>query len=272
MKEFFILLPVHNRKEITLTFIRNLKQQTIASFKLILIDDGSSDGTSESVRKELQETIILQGNGSLWWAGSLQLGLEYLKLHAQNDSSVLIINDDTILPPNFIEIGLNYLIKNPNSLVCSNYKVKGKFITAGVKIDWTRMRFKSSPLDIDCVPTRGLFLRMSSFEKIGGFHPVLLPHYLSDYEFTIRAKRKGHKLLCPEDLYLEPMLEETGTRTVKNQRGLAYFKKLFSVKCPDNPIYLCSFSILAAPFKLKILSLTRVLIAFTWNSIKHIWH
>jgi glycosyltransferase involved in cell wall biosynthesis len=41
MKKVYILLPVHNRKEVTQSFIKCLNAQSVKDFHLVLIDDGS---------------------------------------------------------------------------------------------------------------------------------------------------------------------------------------------------------------------------------------
>ena len=46
----YILLPVHNRCDITREFIDCLKAQTFQDYHLVLIDDGSTDGTEQMVR------------------------------------------------------------------------------------------------------------------------------------------------------------------------------------------------------------------------------
>ena len=47
----YILLPVHNRREITKRFVECLKRQTLQDFQLILIDDGSTDDTVKIIKK-----------------------------------------------------------------------------------------------------------------------------------------------------------------------------------------------------------------------------
>ena len=68
----YIILPVHNRKVTTEKFIKSLVAQTYKEFKLILVDDGSTDGTDKMVLSYIPDGIILKGDGNLWWAGGLQ--------------------------------------------------------------------------------------------------------------------------------------------------------------------------------------------------------
>lgn len=67
----YIILPVNNRKETTKTFFDCLKRQTFQDFQIILIDDGSVDGTDKMVHSFYPESKIIYGEGTLWWAGSL---------------------------------------------------------------------------------------------------------------------------------------------------------------------------------------------------------
>ena len=80
MKEcIYILLPVHNRREITGDFIDCLEAQTWQHYHLVLIDDGSTDGTEQMVRERVENLTVIRGNGDWWWAGCLQQGFNFLK-------------------------------------------------------------------------------------------------------------------------------------------------------------------------------------------------
>ena len=72
----YIFLPVHNRREVTLEFVAILNSQTYQNFKLLLIDDGSSDGTAAAVREQIDATVIT-GSGNCWWGGALDLAYDW---------------------------------------------------------------------------------------------------------------------------------------------------------------------------------------------------
>src|SRR3546814_4691694 len=63
-------------------------------------------------------------------------------------------------------------------------------------------------------------LDAAMFKASGGFRPRWLPHYLSDYEFTLRLQRKGVRLavepgFCAQtDLSLTGMGQPTATGVV----------------------------------------------------------
>ena len=58
----YILLPVHNRVEITTRFCECLLLQSYANYKLILIDDGSTDGTADVVKSIVSNTVTAATN------------------------------------------------------------------------------------------------------------------------------------------------------------------------------------------------------------------
>lgn len=84
-EKIYILLPVHNRSAITEHFVNCLAAQTYRSYHLVLIDDGSTDGTADMVRAKIKEISVIKGDGNWWWAGSLQQGIDWLKKRRVSD-------------------------------------------------------------------------------------------------------------------------------------------------------------------------------------------
>lgn len=70
----YIIIPVHNRKHFTRECLLSLRKQTFQNFKVIVVNDGSSDGTGEMIEKEFSDVILLKGDGNLWWTGATNLG------------------------------------------------------------------------------------------------------------------------------------------------------------------------------------------------------
>jgi len=252
MNTVHVLLPVHDRKQVTLDFLRCLKAQTYPSIRLMLIDDGSADGTQEAVRADYPSVEVIQGDGTWWWAGCLQRGLDRLKQKATQDSDIILFaNDDTAFAADFVERAVKYLADKPGCMLLSRLRnpATGEIREAGVRADLREMTFQvaSDPLTINCLPTRGLFMRWGDIKRAGDFRPLLLPHYLSDYEYTIRAIRKGLKGVTTESVWLEPNLALTASRDFGSLTGWRFVRELVSPKCPINPVYRSSFVILACP-------------------------
>ena len=87
----FILLPVHNRVEKTIRFVQDLARQDNGNFLLILLDDGSADGTAERCRASLGSRItVVQGQGRWWWGGALAVGLSHLARQRPAETSYAV--------------------------------------------------------------------------------------------------------------------------------------------------------------------------------------
>ncbi|MDF1584665.1 MAG: glycosyltransferase [Methyloprofundus sp.] len=257
----YIFLPVHNRRDITKFFIESLCKQTNRDFQLVLIDDGSVDGTAEMVMEHIPNTVVIKGNGNLWWGGALQEAYKWLYKHLTNEPC-LLINDDTVIGEEFIEVGTRLLQDNPKTLILAqSFSLKsGQAIDKGVHYDYKKLSFRQAKdqSEINCLSTRGLFLNADDFKIIGGFYPKLLPHYLSDYEFTIRAFNKGFNLLTTDELHLKVNEETTGLHGIKFERFKSYYKKFFSNRNASNPRHWMIFVLLTAPLPYKILNIFRV--------------
>ena len=253
----YILLPVHNRKDITREFVKCLKNQRYNNYHLVLIDDGSSDGTEEMVREHVSSLTVIKGKGNWWWGGSLQQG--YLWLKDQNPDGndiVLIMNDDTEFEVDFLEKGLRILRSHPKTLLLAQSYSKStlKLLDQGVYADWSRLSFTQAekPEDINCLSTMGLFLQVDDFFSIGGFYPRLLPHFTSDYEFTIRANRNGFTLMTDPSVRLWLREETTWNRDIGEEPFFAFLKFLFSKRSAYNPFTWTFFIALACPARWKL--------------------
>jgi len=263
METIYILLPVHNRKEVTIKFVACLNAQTYKNYHLILIDDGSKDGTEEMVRNNIAALTVLKGNGNWWWTGCLQQGYKWIREHSVPLSDVvLIINDDTEFDVAFLESAIRLLSRNNKTLILSQCldRETGAVTETGVAADWRRLTFDiaTAPHKINCLSTRGLFMRVSDLFEIGGFHARLLPHYASDYEFTMRARRRGMELITDPSLRLWFDKKTTGYRHFGTDPFCVFIKKLFSIKSVANPFVWTAFIALACPWKFKIINWLRV--------------
>jgi GT2 family glycosyltransferase len=250
-----ILLPVHNRCATTVRFVKALGRQTRQDFRLVLIDDGSTDGTAQAVRALLGNVDVLSGDGTWWWSGSLDQGCRHVAKSGVSDEDVLLlINDDVDIEPAFLEQALQELQSLHETLLLARQidASSGTEIDfgGGVHADLAHLRFTPArhPADINCLPTRGLFMRWRDMTRTGGFRPEILPHYLSDYEFTLRARRAGLSLRIAQTATVRIRTEQTG-RSLANlyfERRAQRFRMLFSPRFKDNPITWSRFVGLAA--------------------------
>lgn len=253
-----IITATHNRKKITLGFVKCIRQQSYRDTHLILIDDGSVDGTPEMVLKEFPNTTIIRGNGNLWWGGALHQAYLWLKDNLADipDDIVLFSNDDVSWDVDYLQKGLDAVLSHSRTLIIGKGygNLTGKLIDRVYIRDYTGDKGgnpRKGPLVAsdngrgECCSTRSLFCRVKDVLEIGGFHPVLLPHYGSDFEWTIRASRKGYAIIQMDNMSYYLNEEATGNH---GYEGLS-IRQLFSRKSDANPIYRFNFLFLTTPLR-----------------------
>jgi GT2 family glycosyltransferase len=268
-----VVLPAHNRINVTKNFIICLKRQAYKNYHLILVDDGSTDGTAEYVEKQIDNLTVLYGDGNLWWAGSLTKAYKYLsKIQAADDDIVLIGNDDITFDPDYFNKVVNdrdlktgTLVVSPGHSISADFTSLCPKIERGFAIDWPSLRVYKleEGKEPDAVTTRGLYMHYATYKSLGPLHPWLLPHYLSDLEYTIRAKRRGFKLIISRDTHVYADRSKTGShrddaKTLKE----FLFNHLVSKKTAYNTFYWGNFVLLAAPWKYKFKAFGLVYIRF----------
>ena len=263
MPKIYILLPVHNRRDITERFIDCLVAQTYTNYHLVLIDDGSIDNTDEMVKSKVSNLTVLKGKGDWWWAGSLQRGLEWFKDNQVNDNAlILFINDDVCFLPDYLEQACQVMANKKGVLVLSRFRSidNERIVETGVCADLHNLSFKVAEAGekINCLSTRGLFAYWKDIFAIGDFHPTLLPHYLSDYEYTIRAHNKGFGCETSAYILIEPNDETTGYHKINEEHFVGFIKKYFSKKNAGNPIYWTTFVFITSEFLWVVPNLIRV--------------
>jgi GT2 family glycosyltransferase len=215
------------------------------------------------VKKEVNNLTILTGRGNWWWAGSLQQGYNWIKENnIPKDDFVLIINDDTVFQPDFLVKAVSLLENHDKTLLLACYysQQDGRLIDSGVHVNWKNLSHGQADTKdkINCLSTRGLFMRVSDFIGIGGFYPKLIPQYLSDYEFTIRAWRRGFNLLTDATLKLWGNENTTGINNISDENTWIAVKKMFSIRSALNPIVWSIYIILACPLRWIFINTCRI--------------
>jgi GT2 family glycosyltransferase len=135
----YVVIPVHNRKDLTQTCLASLQQQDTANFAVIVVDDGSTDGTSEMIREEFPDTILLHGDGTLWWVGAINKGIRYALSVCESDDCILSLNDDLIVPVNYISGLANAAQSHPEAIIGSvetTIKQPNIIKSGGIHVNW----------------------------------------------------------------------------------------------------------------------------------------
>lgn len=100
MMRIAVLLTCFNRKEKTLRCLNHLFKLN-NEIDVYLVDDGSTDNTSETIVKEFPQVNLIKGSGNLFWNKGMNLAWEHA---AKNNYDYYVwLNDDVVLYENCFE-------------------------------------------------------------------------------------------------------------------------------------------------------------------------
>ncbi|ELS34333.1 MULTISPECIES: glycosyltransferase family 2 protein [Pseudanabaena] len=192
-QSIYIIIPVYNRKSITLTCLENLKANgDLQKYHVIVIDDGSSDRTSEEVGANYPEVIILKGDGNLWWTGAMALGMTYA--YERGAKNFIWLNDDSLPAINTLDLIVNFLQEYPNSIVgAACYVETGQLVETGFKGRQRMKALANETIKVDGLSGYCVGIAASIFKEIGAPDAIKFRQYAGDGMYTLKATRAGFK-------------------------------------------------------------------------------
>ena len=98
MPEVSIVVLNWNGKKFLKNCLDSLAQLTYSRVEIIVVDNNSKDGSQEFVRTNYQNAILIENKENYGFAKGNNIGFE-----ASTGDYVLILNNDTIVTPNFLE-------------------------------------------------------------------------------------------------------------------------------------------------------------------------
>jgi GT2 family glycosyltransferase len=254
-----IVIPVYNRLQFTKECLESLEKQTVRADKIIIVDDGSTDGTGEVLAEWYPDVTVLRGDGTLFWTASINKGIRHALLLGADH--VMTLNNDTIASPTFVENMLRASRAVPQSLVgaldvdSSTRKpyyggeiLNWKWSTSRYLLDFLRKDEQKGLHEVSLFPARGLLIPRLVFDNIGLFDEERLPHYMADYDFTLTAARNGYKIYCNFDAVLYTYPEEGGDHKIRKKKTwINYWKHLFNIKGGGNLINYTRYTLKNCP-------------------------
>ena len=188
------ILACHNRRAKTVECLRVLFAQECGpevEIDAVLMDDGSTDGTSEEVSERFPKVTILKGDGSLFWCGGMRVAwAEALK---SDPDHYFLLNDDTILENNALPEMLKVVggsaepviavasIKDPDT---------GKATYGGVGEDGELIGATGKVEKCATFNANAVLVPREVQERIGIFHTAYT-HGMGDFDYGFEAGRNG---------------------------------------------------------------------------------
>lgn len=206
-RECAIIIPVHNRRAITLECLRRLAAEEVYEWsRVIVVDDGSTDGTAAAVREAHPAVEILAGDGNLWWTGAMVRGMEAAIGHGAR--FILWLNDDCA-PRHGSLRRLHDMARERGAMVGGTCVMSGTDVVVYGGLRRRGFGFDLAPYHpgqvepCDALSGNLVCFPVELVHDIGLPDARRLPHAIGDLDYGLRANAAGWPVLVAHDAVAE---------------------------------------------------------------------
>ncbi|MGB7564555.1 MAG: glycosyltransferase family 2 protein [Prochlorococcaceae cyanobacterium] len=202
------IIPTFNRERTIARAVQSALDQTYGNIEVIIVDDGSRDGTAEALRQFGREIVVLQQEN-----GGPSLARNFGASKARGSILAFLDSDDEWLPEKIDkQVGMmqSYGPSMP-CCICNATYTHGREISAGTSFGLAGLTTEydnailENPVAV-LISTFLLFnqvaaIRREAFENVGGFAATL--RLMEDYELSLRLATLGPWGVLRESLVLK---------------------------------------------------------------------
>lgn len=196
-----VIIPNWNGKHLLKICLPSLKKQTFKNFEVVIVDNGSKDGSIEYIEKYYPEIKLIKLENNIGFAPAVNLGLKICV-----GEMMVLLNNDTEVDKNCLQNLLKVANKKDIGFVAAkilNFKNRKLIDSAGDYIDAvghadnngrgeTDGTKFSTPGPLFLATAGGSLFKREVFEKIGFFDHEYFA-YMEDVDFCLRAQLNGIK-------------------------------------------------------------------------------
>ncbi len=202
-----VVIPNFNGLHFLETCLSSLDNQNFKAFSIILVDNGSTDGSLEYVRKHYPAVEIIQNLRNLGFAKAVNQGIRMSKTEY-----VALLNNDVEVDENWMGALYDAIKSDPKVFSVSSrmvrFQERDRMDDAGDLLTLFGWAFKrgdgeavakyAKPADVFSSCAGAAIYRRKIFRKIGLFDERFFA-YFEDVDIGYRARVKGYRnIYCPE--------------------------------------------------------------------------
>lgn len=211
LPEVVALLAVHNRLEYTKRCLAALRAAAVdCRLEVILVDDGSTDGTADWLRLNAPSVHVLQGDGNLWFGRALQMALDEAKRRFPGCDYIVTANNDTFFRPGAIDEMIG--VSNGKGSIGASFWIEDRKMPGSSGFVWhwltgprdfvvtkefERMRSEGRRdfCAVDLLATTAILMPARYCFQIKGIDTNHHPHNRADVCLTAQVRDAGSPLL-----------------------------------------------------------------------------
>lgn len=176
-----VIIPTYNRGWILKEAIESVLAQAYKDFELIVVDDGSTDNTS-NILDDYRSGIKVLSQKNKGVSAARNRGIS-----AASGRFIAFLDSDDLWLPKKLSTQVEFFNQRPDALICQTEEI---WIRNGLRVNPKKrhkkpsgMIFKPS-LELCLVSPSAVMIRRSLFERIGGFDETLPA--CEDYDLWLR--------------------------------------------------------------------------------------
>ncbi len=176
------------------------------SIGVVIVDDGSTDGTGDAIREQFPSVDVVQGDGTLWFTEGTNVGVR--RALEKDPKYILQINDDQVFNADalrhMVETAERYSRTVVGSLLLLWDAPHKLFQTAPVWNTWsggwrhwysqTVWTIPQRPWKVDLIVGNCVLVPAAAIRECGLMNSKRYPNF-GDAEYTPRLKRAGWRLV-----------------------------------------------------------------------------
>jgi glycosyltransferase involved in cell wall biosynthesis len=199
-----VVIPVFNGERFLREAVRSVLDQQYAPLEIIIVDDGSTDGTA-TVARSLPATVRYLHQPNQGPAAARNRGIE----HAQG-GLIAFADADDLWPPAKLEFQLPYLISDPAvDIVMGRVQLLSE----------TGLTESAFSVNLGCA-----VIRKSVFDRVGLFDETM--RYSEDVDWFMRARESGAAIMTIDAVTLFYRQHEQNMTRGKSTSELNVLKAL----------------------------------------------
>ncbi len=199
MPFFSVIIPTYNRKSLLTKAVDSVREQTYPDWELIIIDDGSNDGTGQLIANYNDSRIRYTHQSNQGVSKARNEGLK----QAQG-KYICFLDSDDWWNKDKLSIGYQYINQNPRYKIFHTQEIwyrGGKLLRQKNKHRKPHGSIFPACLPLCCVSISTVLIHRSVFTRIGTFDEALPA--CEDYDFWLRVCREYPVFLIDKPLTLK---------------------------------------------------------------------